>query len=368
MLVNNVSRRHIAGIIAVAGALSPSAVFASQPSWDDAAPESLISSSSSAIESASLIAAMPVSDPSPVSVDPMFAPSSDPFADYFSLPSFSADGAFVPAVSPGLKALLTPLLPDAYADWRQVFSTARLGEFDVPLRSDDAERTNILLAAEAIDNVEVAPGEVFSFNDTVGERTPERGYQDGWMFDQGKLIRGTGGGICLIATGVYNAALRAGLEPVERHPHSGLVSYAPPGCDAAVVYGSEDLKFKNTTSSSILIRAIPEDDHVTVALFGSTPPSGYKVVVEPQVLQTLAPKVIEKPDASVPDGQVVVDQKARPGFVVRVNRLFSEDGHVIRHEVLATERRAARDKILRVPAQKTAPTDEQIEDYLMGLT
>lgn len=364
MLVNNVSRRHIAGIIAVAGALSPSAVFASQPSWDAAAPESSVISPSVALASASLIDIDQVSAP----VDPMSVQSFDPLADYFSLPALSADDEFASVFPADLSGLLTLPAPDVYADWRQVFSTARLGEFDVPLRSDDAERTNILLAAEAIDNVEVAPGDVFSFNDTVGERTPQRGYQDGWMFDQGKLIRGTGGGICLIATGVYNAALRAGLEPVERHPHSGLVSYAPPGCDAAVVYGSEDLKFKNTTSSSILIRAIPQDDHVIVALFGSTPPSGYKVVVDPQVLQTLSPKLIEKQDAAVPDGQVVVDQKARPGFVVRVDRFFSEDGHVIRHEVLATERRAARDKIVRVPAKKTAPTDDELDDFLMGLT
>ena len=112
--------------------------------------------------------------------------------------------------------------------WGDVFDVALLGAFDIPLRSDPAERTNILLSARAVDGVEVDPGQTFSFNGVVGERTPERGYRDGWMFDHGKLVRGTGGGICLVATGLYNAALSAGMGVVERHPHSGLVSYAPP--------------------------------------------------------------------------------------------------------------------------------------------
>ena len=133
--------------------------------------------------------------------------------------------------------------------WNDVLDIALLGQFDIPLRSDPAERTNIVLSARAVDGVEVDPGQVFSFNGTVGERTPERGYQDGWMFDQGNLVRGTGGGICLVATGLYNAALRAGMGIVERHPHSGLVSYAPPGCDAGVVYGIEDMQFRNTSRS-----------------------------------------------------------------------------------------------------------------------
>ena len=264
--------------------------------------------------------------------------------------------------------LTPPPLMD-FADWRQIFSVARLGEFQVPLRSDAAERANILLAAQAIDKAEIEPGQVFSFNEVVGERTPDRGYQDGWMFDNGRLIRGTGGGICLIATGVYNAALRAGLQPIERHAHSGLVSYAPPGCDAAVVFGVEDLKFKNTTSSPIIVRTIAEDDRVIVALFGSTPPDGYRVDIEPQILEYLQPKTIEQVDATVPEGQTVVEQKPRAGFVVRVERTFLEDGRVLRRETIATERRPARDKIVRVaPAPPPAPaSDDDVAAFLLNM-
>lgn len=240
-------------------------------------------------------------------------------------------------------------------DWRHVFDIAALGAFDVPLRDDPAERTNILLSAQAVDDVTVAPGVEFSFNDQVGERTPDRGYQDGLMFDQGRVIRGTGGGICLVATGLYNAALHAGLEITERHPHSGLVSYAPPGCDAGIVYGQEDLKFRNTTGQLLVIRAVPEDDHVAVRLFGHTPPPGRQVIVKPISLTTIPYAVETKVDPMLPPGGCVVDQKPRSGYDVVLARFWTQNGHVVRREIVTRERRAPRNKVVRVAPAPVLP-------------
>jgi hypothetical protein len=245
------------------------------------------------------------------------------------------------------------------ADWSHVFNVARIGVFEIPLRSDPAERTNILLSAEAVDGTMLQPGDVFSFNDIVGERTADRGYQDGWMFDQGKLIRGTGGGICLVATGLYNAALNAGLGLVERHPHSGLVRYAPPGCDAAVVYGSEDLKFENTTSSPILVRAIAEDDRVVVGLFGAPPPAGYKVVVKPKTFAWLPWHTIEKPDPTLQPGETVVDQQPHSGYTVTLERVILQGDAVVRQEVVSSDTHHAVDKIVRVPI-----SDDDLDSFL----
>jgi len=303
----------------------------------------------------------PAADSKSAVLQAMLAPSS-PLALYMPSFAFALDGASDMAFASDINALISQTNPISYANWRDIFDVARIGEFEVPLRSDPAERTNILLSAQAIDNVLIAPGEVFSFNDVVGERTPERGFQDGWMFDNGKLIRGTGGGICVIATGVYNAALRAGLEPVERHAHSGLVSYAPPGCDAAVVYGVEDLKFRNTTDSAILVRTLADDDRVVVALFGATPPEGYKVEVESRILETLTPKTIEKIDPALQQGQTAVDQKPKTGFVVKVDRYFTENGKVLKHDVIASECRPARDKIVRVPVPVEQPAEDVMPD------
>ena len=220
---------------------------------------------------------------------------------FSALPDY---GLWNPATDPSLRL----------TDWRHVFDISSLGAFNVPLRDDPAERTNILLAAQSVDNVTVAPGQEFSFNAQVGERTSERGYQDGLMFDQGRVIRGTGGGICLVATGLYNAALHAGLEITERHPHSGLVSYAPPGCDAGIVYGQEDFKFRNTTPKPVVIRAQSEDDHLAVRLYGHTPPPGRQVIVKPISLTTIPYTTITKTDPTLQPGQSVVDQKPRLGL------------------------------------------------------
>jgi len=240
-------------------------------------------------------------------------------------------------------------------DWRHVFNIAALGAFDVPLRDDPAERANILLSAQAVDNVTVAPGTEFSFNAQVGERTPERGYQDGLMFDNGHVIRGTGGGICLVATGLYNAALHAGLEITERHPHSGLVSYAAPGCDAGIVYDQEDFKFRNTTARPLVIRAAPEGDHVTVRLFGHTLPPGLQVIVKPLALTTIPYMVVTKTDPALPPGQSVVDQKPRSGYDVVLARFWTQDGRVVRREIVTRERRAPRNKVVRIAPPPVVP-------------
>ncbi|BDI32761.1 hypothetical protein CCAX7_48120 [Capsulimonas corticalis] len=252
-----------------------------------------------------------------------------------------------------------------FIDWREVFNIAQLGSFDIPLRSDPAERENILLSAQAIDNRTVAPGQVFSFNDVVGERTEERGFQDGWMFEQGKLVRGTGGGICLVATGIYNAALLAGLGVVERHPHSGYVRYAPAGCDASVVYGLKDLQFRNTTSSPILLHVDYQTDKLGVQIFGTPPPIGYKVVVKPTHYEALAPSVVEKPDETLPAGAQVVEQTPRPGFDVTVERFFLQGNRLVRRELLSTERMEPRPKIVRVASSTLpAPTDNWLDAIL----
>lgn len=247
-------------------------------------------------------------------------------------------------------------------DWRHVFNVSRLGEFDIPLRTDPAERTNVLLAAQAVNDVTVAPGETFSFNETVGERTPQRGYQDGLMFDQGRVIRGTGGGICLVSTGLYNAALQAGLVLVERHPHSGVVNYAPPGCDAGVVYGVEDMKFRNTTPVPVVIKTRAEEDRVVIELFGQIPPPGQKIFVKPTRLDMISPRVIVKTDPTLAPGETKVAQRGRSGYDVTVERFWTKKGRIVRDEVVTSEHRAPRSRILLValppkpiPAPDTLP-------------
>lgn len=113
--------------------------------------------------------------------------------------------------------------------------------------------TNVTLAAKAINNVVIKPGQEFSFNRVVGQRTPSRGYQKAIIFSGGGQVMGYGGGVCQVSTTVYQAVKKAGLQITERHIHSQRVSYAKLGNDATVSYGSKDFRFVNNTGSNIYI-------------------------------------------------------------------------------------------------------------------
>ncbi len=242
------------------------------------------------------------------------------------------------------------------AGWGQVFNVARLGVYAVPLRDDPAERANIILAARAVDSATVMPGGTFSFNAIVGERTPERGFEDGLMFDQGQVVRGTGGGICLVSTGLYNAALQAGLPIAERHGHSGVVSYAAPGCDASVVYGAQDMKFVNTTWQPVIVKTTITENQVLVSLYGTPPPANQRVYVRTTSLSTIPAPTRQTEDPALPPASLpIVDQKPRAGYHVVVERLWTRGNHIIRRETVADETRAPRPKLVRVPVPVPPP-------------
>lgn len=221
------------------------------------------------------------------------------------------------------------------------------GTIPLALRGEETA-ANVSLAATAIDMAAIHPNETFSFNDVVGIRTEEKGYRSGLMFSRGEVIKGIGGGICVASTLLYKAALESGLKIVERHPHSGPVSYADPGRDAAVSFGLADLRFKNDTGSLIIIRAGVEDDQLTIALYGMQKP-GKSVEVISEDYEELPYKIFEKEDEAVPEGQVVVDQKARPGFAVTTLRLVRQNGKVVGREVISHDTVLPRNKVVRIP-------------------
>lgn len=131
-----------------------------------------------------------------------------------------------------------------------------LGTYSTKLLDRKKERLrNIDLAIEEINKITIQPGEVFSFNDVVGPRTQARGFQKALIIIKKEKVMGYGGGICQVSTTIYNAALGAGLEIVERHQHDNEIGYVELGDDATVSYGSLDLKIKNNKDIPIKFRA-----------------------------------------------------------------------------------------------------------------
>ncbi|RQD75394.1 MAG: hypothetical protein D5R97_05950 [Candidatus Syntrophonatronum acetioxidans] len=119
--------------------------------------------------------------------------------------------------------------------------------------SGSSRVTNIRMGTYYINNTLLHPGEIFSFNKTVGPVTVERGFKFAPVISSGSIILGLGGGLCQVSSTLYNAVLEAELQVVERYPHSKPVGYVPPGRDATVSYHL-DFKFLNSTDSFILIK------------------------------------------------------------------------------------------------------------------
>lgn len=128
---------------------------------------------------------------------------------------------------------------------------------------------NISLAAKAIDDHVVFPGETFSFNKVVGKRTEEKGYMHAPIIIKGELSEDIGGGICQVSSTLFNAVDKAGLQIVKRYSHSKRVPYVPPGRDATVSWYGPDFRFRNPYNQPILIQINANQGRLLVKLFSS---------------------------------------------------------------------------------------------------
>lgn len=133
---------------------------------------------------------------------------------------------------------------------------------------ENKERSrNIGLSVAAINNHVLFPGEMFSFNKIVGERTVERGYKKAPVIVKGELSEDIGGGICQVSSTLFNAVTLKGIQIMERYSHSRSVPYVPPGKDAAVSWWGPDFVFKNTYQKPILIRAKADKGEVVITIY-----------------------------------------------------------------------------------------------------
>ncbi|MCM3719062.1 VanW family protein [Fictibacillus phosphorivorans] len=148
--------------------------------------------------------------------------------------------------------------------------TQQVGQYITYFNSNNRSRSNnIELAAKALDSHVVFPGETFSFNQVVGNRTIAKGYMRAPIIVRGELSEGVGGGICQVSSTLFNAVDRAGLTIVQRYSHSKRVPYVPPGRDATVSWYGPDFQFKNQYNQPILIRAKRYGGSMMVKLFSS---------------------------------------------------------------------------------------------------
>lgn len=159
-----------------------------------------------------------------------------------------------------------------------------LSEFSTNYATSNKNRTtNLTLAANKINGTVLLPGETFSYNKVVGERTISAGYKEAAVYVNGKVENGLGGGICQITTTLYNAALYANLEILERSNHQFVPSYANASRDATVVYGAIDFKFKNNRNYPIKLRCSVSNGIANFKIFGLRTENDYEVEITSRI-------------------------------------------------------------------------------------
>ena len=254
--------------------------------------------------------------------------------------AFSSPSAFG-APSPDQQAATPPAsnaaiaLPVSDATNKKSNDTDALvvSQYTAVSKSEDPDRAvNLRLAAQAIDGAVIEPGQVFSFNDIVGDTETNSDYRIALVVFGNSLSYDRGGGICQVSTALYIAALQADMEIVERHPHTLAPDYAPMGLDATLVYGTLDLQLKNTSAYPIRISAEAADQTVTVKLIGAPLEDGLSINAVSKITEYL-----DQSGDAIADGDGNGVSQA-VYYVAESYRVYYQDGTEIKEEDLSTDR------------------------------
>ena len=233
----------------------------------------------------------------------------------------------------------------------------KITSFTTTYNAHNAERTrNIRLATDKINGYILAPGETFSFNEVVGKRTKERGFQEAGIYVNGKLDTGIGGGICQVSTTLYNSVLLANLEIVERGNHSLTVPYVPLSRDAVINWGTKDLKFKNNTEHYIYIHSEARSNYVAFSLFSTN--SNRRVELISNTISRAEPPIKYLEDDMLEEGKESVIDKGHIGYKSELIKKVYEGDELISTETVSIDRYGSSPKIIKIGTKKI----DNIED------
>ncbi|MFA6309150.1 MAG: VanW family protein [Clostridia bacterium] len=216
-----------------------------------------------------------------------------------------------------------------------------LGEYSTQFYSrteNEINRVNnIKLASSKINGTILGPGQTFSYNNIVGQRTVSGGYKIAHVYSNGEIVSGVGGGICQVSTTLYNAVLFAGLEVVERRNHMFTVSYVDYGRDATVSYGSTDFRFRNSTSMPIkIIGYTLPGERLYFKIIGTNPNPEITYKYDSVVRSTVHYSVVYNDDNSLKKGYTETTQNGMNGYVADVYKSTLKNGKVIKRVRLST--------------------------------
>lgn len=194
-------------------------------------------------------------------------------------------------------------------------------------RTGDQKRRgqNIDVAASKLDGLVLSPHELVSFNAVVGDRSEDNGFQKSWEIYKGEMVEGVGGGTCQVASTLHAASFFAGLEILERLPHSRPSAYITMGLDATVVYPAVDLKLKNPFDFPVVVHAKVDGNKLTMQVLGAKKP--VKVQFGRELVSTKPYDRKVEEDEKLHGTKVVIKQHGIRGYTIERSRtLFFDDG------------------------------------------
>jgi len=235
--------------------------------------------------------------------------------------------------------------------------TGVVSSYTTTFGGDPSRIHNVELVSRLIDDHLIAPGEVFSFNQTTGERNASQGFLEAPVIINGELKTGIGGGVCQVSTTVFNAAFEAGLSIEERHNHALYIDHYPTGRDATVNYPDTDLKFTNDTGHWLWIRTFVDSSSLTVNLYGT--PVDRQVKIETSPLKTVgAIPVKQVPDPNSYVGEKWVESAGQPARTVSVRRMVYDSKGKLMYDTTWDSYYVAEPKIVHVGTKpRPVPTE-----------
>ena len=228
---------------------------------------------------------------------------------------------------------------EAFPDRLATYSTTYDG-------SNYNRSTNLRLSAAKINGVVLMPGEEFSYNKTLGQRTAAAGYKPAAAYVSGKVVNEYGGGICQTSSTLYNTVLLANLEVTSRSNHCYVSSYVPISRDATVSWGTLDFKFKNNRKYPIKIRAYASNGVVKVDILGVKQDDDYEVVIESKAISSIKYSTQYEEDASLEEGKEKITQSGVNGSIGEAYKVLKKNGKVVSRTLISRDRYSAKPQII----------------------
>lgn len=225
-----------------------------------------------------------------------------------------------------------------------------LSQFSTSFTSSGYNRSNnIILSSAKLNGLVLMPGEEFSYNQAVGQRTKAAGFREAGAYSNGKVVQEVGGGICQVSSTLYNAVLYANLEIVERTNHYFNPGYVKAGLDATVSWGGPDFRFKNNRNYPIRIVTDTSGKKLRVYIYGLKTDDDCTVVLDPRYISSVPYKTTYQNDASLATGETRVISSGSNGCKTATYKyVYDKNGTLISSECISRDTYSPHNKVVAV--------------------